>query len=522
MNRRRALSAAAITLVLVGAAAAAPTWRAPVRLSPSDRALGPELDVNSAGDAVAVWDHEEGADCPNQPASLSCIHIVEAASRTSGNAWQTPVEVARPGIGAAPRVALDPAGDAAIIWIHDIGQDRVLQATIRPHGAATWPNANDLSGRPFEIKNHDVALDGSGNAVAVWAQRDASTFYVVGDLRPAAGGVWLAPVALSGISSDATAGPALAAVSSGDVLVAWIDGGALRIAGGQAASGVWAAPVSPAGGGLGTDSDVDIALSPSGDAAVAWSWRRSASGPNVVQTAFRPAGAGWGAVVDLGTVAGRSHVRVVISDAGNLAAVWRGPDNTLRAAGRARSTGHWSQPRTIATNVAAAAAQVAMNPGGNAVAVWSNSVSAKARGALRPAGGAWQPPVGVSTAASSGARVALDAASTAVAVWNRLPEQRVIVESADLRGGGPVLAGVQVPEHAVVQVKASFSVQPKAWASPLVGAPLWRFGDGSSATGVSAKHAFKTRGVFTVTVSQSDATGTRSTATRKITVSAAT
>jgi hypothetical protein len=521
MNRRRTLWVAALTLVLVGGAAAAPTWRAPVRLSPSERALGPELALNPGGDAVAVWDHEEGADCPTQPASLSCIHIVEAASRTSGNDWQTPVEVSRPGIGAAPLVALDPAGDAAIIWIHDIGQDRVLQATIRPHGAATWPNANDLSGTPLEIKNHAVALDGGGNAVAVWAQRDASSFYIVGDLRPAAGGVWLAPVALSSISSDATAGPALAAIPSGDVLVAWIEGGALRIASGHAATGIWDTAVSPAGGGIATDSDVDIALNPAGDAAVAWSWRRSATAPNIVQAAFRPAGAGWGAAVDLGTVRGRSHLRVAISDAGNVAAVWRGPDDTLRAAGRARTTGNWSQTRTIASNVSAAGAQLSMNPRGNAVAVWTNSISAKTRGAIRPAGGAWQPPVGMSLAASSAARVALDAESTAVAVWARAPDQRVLVESADLRGGGPVLAGAQVPQRAVVQVKASFSVQPKAWASSLVGAPSWRFGDGTSATGLSVRHAYKTRGMYTVTVSQSDAAGVRSTLTQKVTVVAA-
>src|SRR5207247_1515991 len=171
--------------------ASAPTGQAPVRLSPSDRSLGPELGLTPAGDGVVVWDHEQGADCPTQPASLSCIHIVEAATRSRGTtAWQSPIEVSRPGIGAAPKVALDPAGDAVIVWIHDIGQDRVLQATLRPTGAQTWPNANDLSGMPLQIKSHDVGLDGGGNAVAVWAQRDVDRFYVVGDLRPAAGGVW--------------------------------------------------------------------------------------------------------------------------------------------------------------------------------------------------------------------------------------------------------------------------------------------------------------------------------------------
>ena len=295
MSGRRPLAALTLALLLTAAAGASPTWLPPTRLSPSDRALGPELAVNAAGAAVVVWDHEAGADCPTQPASLSCIHIVEAVTRSLSTAsWQSPIEVARPGIGAAPRVAIDPGGDAAIVWIHDIGQDRVLQATIRPAGSPAWPNANDLSGSPLQIKNHAVGLDAAGNAVAVWAQRDNLSFYVVGDLRPAAGGVWLAPVALSSVSSDASGGPALAIVRSGEVLVAWIDGGALRAARGNAATGVWDTAVSPASGGVSADTDVEVALNPAGDAVIAWSWRRNSTGANIVQATFRPAGGNWG------------------------------------------------------------------------------------------------------------------------------------------------------------------------------------------------------------------------------------
>jgi hypothetical protein len=515
----RVVVAVGIVLPLAGVAGASPKWQAPVRLSPSDRALGPELAVNAVGDGVVVWDHEEGADCPTQPASLSCIHIVEAVTRSHGaTAWGAPIEVARPGIGALPSAAIDPAGDIAIVWVHDIGQDRVLQATIRPAGGATWPNANDLSGTPLEIKNHAIALDGGGNAVAVWAQRDSTNFYVVGDLRPAAGGVWLAPVALSSTGADATAGPALALVPSGEALVAWIDGGALRVVRGNAATGFWDVPLTPAGGGINADTDVDVALNPSGDAVAVWSWRRSAAGPNIVQAAFRPAGGNWGAVVDLGSAgAGRSRVQGAINNAGSIAAVWL-DGSTLKGAGRARSTGNWSASAAIATNVAASGASIAMNPAGNAVGTWSNSVTGAIRAAIRPAGGAWQPPVRVSSPASGAARVVIDAASRAVAVWNRPNAQLVFAEATDLAPTGPVLAAVHIPAKSRRGVKATFSASPRAWALPLSGAPIWRFGDGKSAVGASVKHAYNSTGTFTVSVSQSDSSGVKSTATRKVTV----
>jgi PKD domain len=510
---KRALLVSAATLVF----GTAPTWQSPVRLSPSDRALGPEIGENAAGDAVVVWDHEQGADCPTQPASLSCIHIVEATSRTRGSAaWQAPVEVARPGIGAAPKVALDQNGAAAIVWIHDIGDDRVLQATIRPAGASSWPNANDLSGTPIRIQNHDVAMDAGGNAVAVWAQRDdADHFYVVGDLRPAAGGVWLAPVAFSSTSSIATSGPSLSLVPTGDALVAWIDGGAVRVVSGHAPTGMWDQSLTPATGGVGSDTDVSVAMNAAGDAILAWSWRRSATGPPIVQAAFRLRGGNWGAAVDLGTAgAGRSHVQAAINNAGGAAVVWL-DGTTLRAAGRSASTGNWSAAATIATNVADSGARITMNPAGNAVATWANKSTGAIRSAIRPAGGAWRPPLRVSSPSGSNVRITIDAASRAIAVWNRTN----ITEAADLAPNGPVLTSVTIPGTARVGTSKTFKVTTRAWAAPLAGVPQWRFGDGRSAAGANVNHVYQSAGTFTVTVSRSDTTGSKATASKRVVVS---
>src|SRR5690242_12723996 len=487
---KRALSLGVAALIF----GTAPTWQAPTRLSPSDRALGPEINVNGAGDAIVVWDHEQGADCPTEPASLSCIHIVEAAVRAhGGSSWQAPVEVARPGIGAAPKAALDPNGDAAIVWIHDIGADRVLQATIRPAGATGWPNANDLSGAPIRIQNHDVGMDARGNAVAVWAQRDDSDhWYVVGDLRPAAGGFWLAPVALSSTSSVATSGPSLSVSPSGEALVAWIDGGAVRVAGGHAAAGIWDQTLTPATGGVGADTDVSVAMNAAGDAILAWSWRRSTTGPAIVQASYRPGGGNWSAVVDLGTAGtGHSHVEAAINGAGGAAVVWL-DGTSLRGAGRS-GTGSWSAQAPLATNVSDSGARVAMNPGGNAVAVWANNSTGAIRASIRPAGGAWQPPVRVSSPSSSSARVAIDTASRAVAVWNRAN----ITESADLSPNGPVLTSVTTPSSAHVGTAARFKATARAWAAPLAGVTQWRFGDGGSATGASVSHIYQSAGTFT-------------------------
>ena len=69
-----------------------------------------------------------------------------------------------------------------------------------------------------------------------------------------------------------------------------------------------------------------------------------------------------------------------------------------------------------------------------------------------------------------------------------------------------------------VGATASFTVARRPWASPLAGAPLWHFGDGKTATGTHVTHVYKATGSFTVTVSQGDASGAKSTAVRHVSV----
>ena len=94
----------------------------------------------------------------------------------------------------------------------------------------------------------------------------------------------------------------------------------------------------------------------------------------------------------------------------------------------------------------------------------------------------------------------------------------MLSEAADLSPSGPVLTSVSIPATAHVGATAGFTVARRPWASPLTGAPLWHFGDGKTATGTHVAHVYRATGSFTVTVSQSDASGAKSTAVRHISV----
>ncbi|TML66109.1 MAG: hypothetical protein E6G22_00790 [Actinobacteria bacterium] len=216
------LLAAAVTACaafgLGAAASAVPTWLAPTGLTTSGRVAAASLAVAATGEAVAVWDREVGSVCADQPANPACVHVVEARSRAAGaHEWAPPVEIARPGVGAAPQVAVDPRGDAVAVWSHDIGVDRVLQASVRTGPTGTWQEPVDLSEPATSIGAHPVALDGTGDAIAAWA--DATT--VRAESRLAASGVWGSPVPLSRSGRAAPVGPSLGVDAAGDAVVAW-------------------------------------------------------------------------------------------------------------------------------------------------------------------------------------------------------------------------------------------------------------------------------------------------------------
>lgn len=427
-------------------AAAAIAWTSPHALSTADgRSLVPELAENGSGGAVAVWDHETGPTCVEAPDALSCVHTVEAVSRLrTGDPWGSPVALARPGVGATPRVAVNDAGKAAVIWVHDIGRDRVLQATYRTGPTADFPNPNDLSAAVLEVRSHRVALDTAGNVIVVWAQRQAASFQVAAEVRDARSGVWGAPVALS--QRGVTSGPSVAVTPAGEAVVVWMEENVVRAAIGDITKDVWEPTVTisrlfgEAGG------EPAVAVNAAGDAEAAWTWHDRPRGQGIVQAAFRPAGGEWSAAQDLGNGFGLSaDPDVVLDPRGNALAVWIADNRALQSASAIRGS-PWSRVTTVAGGLGAHP-EVAVADAGDGVVTWRDVGEGSVLTSARPVeAGAWQPAVVLSNAEAATPHVAVDAGGTGTALWTSGPAASVRVETAELVGDWrPWLANVQPP-----------------------------------------------------------------------------
>jgi PKD domain len=511
---KRALASIGLAAALLAtAAAAAPTWLPPAQISPGPLAVDPHLALSPAGEAVVVWDHEVGSVCATAPDNPACIHILEASSRPAGS-WEAPVELMRPGVGSGPRVAVNNRGDAVAVWRHDIGAPRVLQAAYRPGTSRQWQAPIDLS-EAGAIAGQEVGLDGAGNAVAVWNLDRGGGYVVQAEERPAASGVWGAPINLSQVGGNAPGPPSLALNANGGAVAVWARAGGV-VQASLRTSGVWqpATDLSAPGALL----DPDVAIDPAGDAVAVWSWQ----GPSgtVVQAAFHPAGGGWTAPAQVsGTPASPApRARTAIDGGGNAVVVWLGgPAPGVRAATRPRATGAWSRPAAVSTaGQAASTPEFSINPAGNALAVWRQGGTTVA--SLRPANsGVWFPPTNLSAAnvETRGPQVAVDDAGRAVAIWSRFGPAENVVDVAPLTASGPAFSA-RIPAKDAARVPVLLSVLAAGWAAPLVGQPSWQFGDGTSATGATVRHAYSATGRYTVTVSQSDAAGGTSTATQTL------
>jgi PKD domain len=513
--RMAVLAVVAATLLLGASAAGAPGWGTPVQISTGERALGPELAINAGDDGLVVWDQEVGSVCPTEPASLSCTHIVEASTRSGGGPWSAPVEISRPGIGALPTAALNDAGSAVIAWVHDIGRDRVLQATYRTGATGAFPEPNDISEASLQVVSHETALDAAGDAVVVWAERAQDVFAAYAAVRSSVTGGWGAPMKLSG-AAGVVGGPDLAVAPSGRAEVAWVDAAnVVRVVQGDLVSGTWGAVATPSGSGGPPKRSPRIATNSLGDVAVVWLAGESTAGaPRKIWHAVRPHGSDWREARTLdGAASTATAPAVAVDEAGNVHIAWLGPRGV--EAQRAligvdsNAWGSWA----LVSRGGAYDPQLAVDRSGNAVAVWTVGGQGSIQAAIEPATGEWQPQTQLTPPDALSPRVAMGARGRAVVVFDRGSSQRLAVGSADLAGAGPVLAGLRAPMRAlVVGERGRFSVRPTPWSAPLEGTARWAFGDSTEASGTSVRHAYSRSGHYVVTVSQADTAGGTSTA----------
>jgi PKD domain len=500
-----ALAGAVSVFALVSAAAAvgAPTWAAPVQLSaPLGGSVGayrpPSVALDPAGDAVVGWAYFLGGD-----------GLAQVVSRTAGSTtWSAPLNLAE-GTYRGITLVMDASGNAFAAFIKGYGLSSIVQVSERRGPAGAWEDPVTLSPQPPAEFGAWIAVGPAGDVGVLATQFTGHGFVIQGTVRRAGATTWAPLADVSDRSGGIGCCGAVGVDGAGNATAIWNQFGeganpsVMKTADHSSTTGAWGTPVDVPGSSGDVPGDVpQVAIDAAGNATATWVSEMPDLGAQVVESSYRPFGGTWGPAVVISGNASRIYgSSLVVDRAGNALALWQA-DGAVESAVRSASKSAWQSPVEVSPD--AHQPELAMDEAGNAVAVWVDSSSVRA--ALRPAAnGVWQPPEEIKRSGFDFLpAVAMGPTGRAVAVWGG---RSGVVEGSDLVPAGPLLDHVAVPSSGTVRVPVRFSVNPVPWASPLLGGPVWQFGDGSSATGQAVTHVYVKPGNYTVSVAQADATG---------------
>lgn len=179
-----------------------------------DYASRPRIDIDAAGNAVAVWERFDGSDVLIQGAALAAgsdVWVPTADLSVEGNS------------GSNPQISVDPFGNTVAVWEYYDGATDIIQGATLAANSSVWVPTTDLTASGTTAFAPKVAVDSLGNAIAVWEFDCCSNFSVQGARLVSGSNVWIPTKALSASGEDSFS-PNVAVDSSGNAVAVWING----------------------------------------------------------------------------------------------------------------------------------------------------------------------------------------------------------------------------------------------------------------------------------------------------------
>jgi uncharacterized membrane-anchored protein len=347
-------------------------WGEPVliEIRNASSADSPQVAVDPNGNAVAVWNQSDGT-------RLN----IWANRFTVATGWGVAelIENEDAASASAPQVAVDPNGNAVAVWNQsDEARPSIWANRFTP--AAGWSLAELIeTDNAGGAANPQVAVDPNGNAVAVWNQSDGMRDNIWANRFTVAAG-WSLAELIETDNAGGAANPQVAVDPNGNALAVWNQSDGMRF-------NIWANRFTPTGGwdaaepietdDLGNAFSPQVAVDPNGNALAVWN-QGDGTRINVWANRFTPTG-GWGTaeLIETDNAGNAIAPQVAVDPNGNALAVWNQSDGTRISiwANRFTVVAGWGVAEPIENDDAgdASSPQVAADPNGNAVAVWFQS-----------------------------------------------------------------------------------------------------------------------------------------------------
>jgi len=380
--------------------------------------LPPQVAIDGAGNAFVVWNQSDGT-----------RYNIWANRYAAGSGWGGATLLETDNLGDAfwPRVAVDGAGNAIAVWQQSDGtRDNIWAAR---YAGGFWsvkePIETDNAG---QASVPQVVMDGPGNAFAAWYQFDGQRHNVWANRFTPTGG-WGTAVLVENDNTGTAVFSQISTDSSGNAVIVWRqhDGVRDNILANRYVPGTgWGTAVLIETSNLGNANYPQVVMDGLGNAIAVW-YQSDGTRDNIWANRY-VAGSGWGSAVLIETdnAGGAFDPQVATDGSGNAIVVWRQNDGTRDNiwSNRYLLGSGWGTAALVETdNVGGGAApQVAMDGRGNAWAVWGQFYGGRSNvlASRYVPGLGWATPTPLESVGGLGgesAHVASNASGKSVAVW---------------------------------------------------------------------------------------------------------
>lgn len=343
--------------------------------STGQNATVPQVAMNQTGTSVAVWLRSDGTNT-----------LVQASTRPPGGSstWATANQIqtlSTAGQNASsPQVAINASGEAVAVWSRSNGTNTIIQASVLSAGSSTWTTPQDISDAGQNAAAPQIAIDSSGNAVVVWSRSNGTNTIIQSKIKSAGSTSFATTGQDLSLTGQNAAIPDIAMTSSGYAVVVWRRSNGTNTiiqAVTKAASSITfgaASDLSATGQDAATPR---VEVNSGGDAVVVWV--RSNGTFNLTQAATLAAGSStWSSAETLSaTTAASSEPQVGISSSGEANAVWTfvsGANTVINTAKKTAGSSTWGSASTLSTtNQNSTTPQIFVDPAGDVVVVWSTT-----------------------------------------------------------------------------------------------------------------------------------------------------
>ena len=401
-----------------GASGAIKTWGTARPIH--DEGTAPEVAVDPAGNAVAVWAQPGG---------------ILSSRYTLGGAWGTAETISQNDVAPeTPTVAMDADGNAVAVWSQFFLRNNIYSNRYTSNGR--WSAPGRLDDDDGDASGPRIAMSADGSAFAVWAQFDGAREDVWSSRYTRSEG-WRSPERIETNSASRASGLQVAVDPNGNAVAVWAHSDGARY-------DIWSNRYTPSGGWGGTATRIEpndagdalapqLAVDTEGNAVVVWT-QFDGMTFDIWSNRYTPS-SGWGTSkrIEHEDQGDASSPHIGVDANGNAVAVWAHSDGMTVDIWSNRYTPGtgWGMAERIEVNDLGDAREprIAVDPSGNAVVVWKQPDGTSEKiwsNRYTPMSG-WGAAERIDrddTSTRTGARVAIDAQGNAVAVWSVFSSSR--------------------------------------------------------------------------------------------------